>query len=100
MRLLEGPAADEVVTDPIVITGRLPADRHGYDWPELYIDRTRVATLGDAIVDRDRFVLILDVPYLTEGAHVLSLGPAADASRPATPGQSRRTFHFWRAPES
>ncbi len=102
---VESPAEGEVVTDPLVVTGRLPPGAmqgvNGHR-PLLYIDRTPVSNLTEAVVADGRFLLVLPVPYLSEGAHVLSLRLAEQGtSAPpglADPGWSRRTFHFWHCP--
>ena len=100
---IERPAEGEVVTDPLVVTGRLPPgswtmESAGGRRPLLYIDRTPVSDLGDAVFTGDRFLLVQPVPYLSEGAHVLSLG-LGRKGEPAEPGWSRRTCHFRHRPE-
>ncbi len=96
----EGPASAEllwppegaVVTDPLPIRGRLP---NGGPPPDLVIDRQFVVPLRDAAVwNSEEFLAVLDVPFLTEGAHLLSLRPRGE-----TGDDSMRTIHFWR-PES
>ncbi len=109
---IERPGEGEVMTDPLIITGRLPPGFQTMDQPPLasantsvngnrpllYIDRTPVSDLSEAVTADGRFLLVLPVPYLSEGAHVLSMG-LADPGTPAQPGWSRRTFHFRQGPE-
>ncbi len=118
---IERPCEGEMVTDPLVITGRLPSGtwfqdespgtsairsaRHGGARARgkdhrllLYIDRTPVSDLEDAVTADGSFLLVLPVPFLSEGAHVLSMG-FGEPGKPAEPGWSRRTFHFRQSPE-
>ncbi len=101
---IERPAEGETVTDPLMVIGRLPPgsrirDATNGQRPLLYIDRTPVSDLSDAVVAGGRFQLMLPVPYLTEGAHILSLRLAREEES-AEPGWSRRTCHFRRRPEA
>jgi len=96
---LTTPRQGNVVTLPLVVTGHLPRlgrarlPRVGRRLrPELLVDSTPVAHLGRAALDGGRFVLVVDAPYVTEGAHVLSLR----MDREPLPGWSRRTVHLWR----
>ncbi len=118
---IERPCEGETVTDPLVITGRLPSGtwlqerspapsairsaRHGGAGTRgkdhrllLYIDRTPVSDLEDAVTADGSFLLVLPVPYLSEGTHVLSMG-FGEPGKPAEPGWSRRTFHFRPGPK-
>ncbi len=96
---IERPAEGEVVTDPLVITGRLPPGSRTLEHrPLLYIDRTLVSDLSGAVIVDGRFLLVLPVPYLSEGAHILSMH-VGDPGTPAQPGRSRRTCHFRQSPE-
>ncbi len=95
---LTSPCDGSVVTDPIVVTGSAPrawwratVDR-GRCRPSLCLDREPVAVLEDAVIDRGRFALLLPVPYLTEGEHILSLVGKGMRG----PGASRRSVSFWR----
>lgn len=100
---LDGPHDGEVVTDPLVVTGRLPrrmalrGERAigSLSQVEVLIDRTPAITLGQTVRFYRRFVLQFSVPYLSEGAHILSL---RIAGHDAAPGWSRRTVHFHRPP--
>lgn len=98
---LDGPREGETVTDPLVVTGRvppwlaLPGDRtlRALDRIEVLLDQTPVATLGLVTRRGRRFALSVPVPYLSEGAHVLSLRKDGDGT---APGWCRRTVHFLR----
>jgi MoaA/NifB/PqqE/SkfB family radical SAM enzyme len=83
------PPEGGIVTDPLAIRGRLSkADPP----PDLVIDRQLVISMRDAAVWNSReFLAALDVPFLTEGAHLLSLRPRGE-----TNDDSMRTVHFWR----
>lgn len=83
------PPDGAVVTDPLAIRGRFS----GSVPPDLYLDRQFAMPLrGAAAWDTEEFVAVLDVPYLTEGAHLLSLrqGDGRD--------HSLRTVHVWKPP--
>lgn len=95
---IAGPRDGSVVTDPIVVTGSAPHARWRAPFggnrsrPSLFLDREPVAVLDHAVVGGGRFALLLPVPYLTEGEHILSL-----AERGARgPGASPRSVSFWR----
>lgn len=96
---IDTPAAGATVTDPLVVTGRLPllgpGRLGGGRPPALLIDHTAHPELAGAVTGGGRFVAFLRTPYLSEGAHVLSLGRSA--GRPEL-GRSRRTVHFRREP--
>jgi radical SAM protein with 4Fe4S-binding SPASM domain len=86
------PAEGAVVTDPLPIRGRL---LKAGPPPDLVIDRRFVVPLRDAAVwNSEEFLAIIDVPFLTEGAHLLSLRARGERS-----DDLMRTVHFWR-PES
>lgn len=98
---LATPRQGDVVTLPLVVTGHLPRlGRARLPWqgrrlrPELLVDSTPVAHLRWAALDGNRFAVVVDAPYITEGAHVLSLR----MDREPLPGWSRRTVHLWRPP--
>lgn len=97
---LDGPLDGETVTDPLVVTGRVRRwdPRRllfGGRWlPRLDLDSERLPELAGALIDGDRFVATVRAPYLTEGAHVLSLARGGDRG----PGWSRRTVLFRRPP--
>lgn len=97
---LDGPLDGETVTDPLVVTGRVrrwDPRRLLLDgrWlPRLDLDGERLPELAGALIDGDRFVATVRAPYLTEGAHVLSLARGGDRG----PGWSRRTVLFRRPP--
>lgn len=84
---LSSPSEGESTTDPLTITGTTPAGAYG-SIPEIAIDGVRVAQTGDAQFADGRFTLRLEVPYLTEGVHLMSLVGESDAA----PGWSRRAF--------
>ena len=95
---IASPRDGSVVTDPIVVTGNAPrawwraalgGDRSR---PSLCLDREPVAVLDHAVVDGGRFALLLPVPYLTEGEHILSLARRGTRG----PGVSTRSVSFWR----
>lgn len=98
---LDWPRDGVAVTDPLVLTGSV-ADRgmrrfFGLGrraWPHLMIDRTPIGLAEDSVVDGDRFVALLSAPYLSEGAHVLSLRSDVEPA----PGWGRRTVHVVRSP--
>jgi hypothetical protein len=95
---IRNPRDGGIVTDPVVVTGSAP---HGW-WrgalggfqtrPALCLDREPVSVLDDAIIDRGQFAYLLQVPYLTEGEHVLSLANRGTRG----PGASPRSVSFWR----
>jgi radical SAM protein with 4Fe4S-binding SPASM domain len=83
------PADGAVVTDPLPIRGRLP---NGGPPPDLVIDRRFVLPLRDAAVwNAEEFLAIIEVPFLTEGAHLLSLRARGESG-----DDSMRTVHFWK----
>ncbi len=100
---LEGPDDGEVVTDPLIIRGRLPAGRlrQRLDRIAVLVDQTPVELLSSAVIDGDRFLLVCEIPFASEGAHVLSLAPASggDAELQGL-GWDRRLCHLWRPPQS
>jgi MoaA/NifB/PqqE/SkfB family radical SAM enzyme len=97
--LIVGPEDGATITDPILITGCAPKYLRFFPrrvwWrllPDIIIGSESVASLGDAIFDGRDFALILQVPYLSEGDHVVSLAMAGRSG----PGWCRRTVRFWR----
>ncbi len=96
---LEWPLDGQSVTDPLIVVGRRAPGRR---WPwsngaagvRLMIDHTPVHDLAEAVVDGDRFVAFVPAPYLTEGAHVLSLQHGDGTGL----GWDRRTIQVWRPP--
>lgn len=107
--VIEHPAEGTVVTDPLVITGRLPWWGLGRRWTaatsELRVDHTSLLALANGIVAGSHFVLIIPTPFLTEGAHVLSIGERLSRKAGASPrsssiGRSHRTVRFHRPPQS
>lgn len=98
---LDRPLDGETVTDPLVVSGRLrrwdPRRLLGGFWlPRLQLDGDALPALAGAVIDGDRFVATVRAPYLSEGAHALSLARGGDHG----PGWSRRTVHYRRPPES
>ncbi len=87
---LSWPPEGAVVTDPLAIRGRLAA---GGEPPDLLLDRQFAIPLGVAALwNSEEFLATLRIPFLTEGAHLLSLrqGQGSD--------YSARTVHLWRPP--
>ena len=87
---LDWPNEGAVVTDPLVVRGRL---RRGEEPPDLVVDRKFSIPLRQAAVWESRdYAAVLDIPYLTEGAHLLSLrrGEGKDFGD--------RTVHVWKPP--
>jgi radical SAM protein with 4Fe4S-binding SPASM domain len=89
---IDWPGAGDVVTDPLLIHGRfLMSGALDY---EVMIDHTVAGNLNDATPhSRRNFTVAGDVPYLTEGAHVLWL-----RQRGQEQGWGHREVHFWRPP--
>lgn len=87
---IEWPRENAVVTDPIVVTGAVPVGTRG----EIVIDRAFPLPLGSvAVVEGGKFIAVLDLPFVTEGSHLVGLR--------ATPGgeiEAERTVHLWRPP--
>lgn len=81
------PADGAVITDPWTAAGDWPPDA---PLPDLWVDRSFRVPLG-SIAARvgGRFAAILDLPFLSEGAHLLHLG---ERDR----GWDQRTIHLWR----
>jgi hypothetical protein len=107
--VIEHPIEGTVVTDPLVITGRLPWWGLGGRWTaatsELRVDHTSLLAIANGIVAGPHFVLIIPTPFLTEGAHVLSIGErlsrkAGESPRSPSIGRSRRTVRFHRPSQS
>jgi MoaA/NifB/PqqE/SkfB family radical SAM enzyme len=93
--VLDWPLPGGLVTDPVVLTGRLPGPlrRQAHDL-DVVIDRTVVAHIGSgAVIANREFVISIPVPYLTEGAHIIRLRPG---QAPQHRGWAHRTVHFWR----
>jgi len=84
--LLDAPADGELITGPLAIVGRSAHRgelRHD-ELPEVWLDRTHLAWLGDvAMIDGDWCAAILPIPYVTAGAHVISLRPHGGGERDA-----------------
>lgn len=87
--IFDTPCAGQTLTDPLVITGRVWTDINDV---ELMIDETAIGLLRDiALTDLSSFTLSAEVPFLTEGAHVVWLRRRGFAS-----GSAHREFFFWR----
>ena len=85
---IEWPLDHAVVTDPIVVTGTVPDGADG----EIVIDRAFPLPLRKvAVVDGGRFVAVLDLPFVTEGSHLVGLRTA-----PGGEITAERTVHLWR----
>ena len=85
------PREGDTVTDPIAVLGKY--SRRGAP-PDLFLDRDMRIPIADCGVrSGGRFAATVVLPYLSEGAHLLSL---------RRPGQSRdidlTTIHMWRPP--
>lgn len=98
---LDRPLDGETVTDPLVVSGRLKSwdPRRllgGFGLPRLQLDGDGLPALAGAVIDGDRFVATVRAPYLSEGAHALSLARGGHRG----PGWSRRTVHYRRPPEA
>jgi len=96
---IDFPAIGSTVADPIRVTGIAPnsaqrkwANVTRRPYPHILIDRCPVAELSKDMLSGSRFEVSLEVPYLTEGEHLLSLAFPGDNR----PGWSRRPFSFWR----
>jgi len=90
---IERPRESEVVTDPLPVTGRVGHEGvSGEDSWDLVIDRGyRIPLASAAVSNAGRFTAILELPFLTEGAHLLSLRRRGDDT-----DVGLRTIHFWR----
>jgi hypothetical protein len=87
--LFEFPAPEATLTDPLVLSGTLPAGDPGD--LELTFDKKVTVALNEAAVcDGRRFAATLAMPYLTEGAHLIEVGRRG--SRPL----ASRVIHLWR----
>jgi MoaA/NifB/PqqE/SkfB family radical SAM enzyme len=87
---LEWPSDGVVVTDPLAVRGRLA---RGENPPDLVIDRDVSIPLSQAAVwESGEYAAVLEVPFLSEGAHLLSLR-RGDGEEFAV-----RTVHVWRPP--
>jgi MoaA/NifB/PqqE/SkfB family radical SAM enzyme len=79
-RLL-APADGELIAGPLVVLGdlpapwpRLPRKVHPSDLPELWMDGSLLVRLGDyALIEGSRFAAVIAIPFVTPGAHRLSL---------------------------
>ena len=87
---LDWPGEGASVTDPLVVRGRV---RRGEEPPDLVVDRRFTIPLRQAAVWEGRdYAAVLEIPYLTEGAHLLSL------RRSGGKDFADRTVHLWRPP--
>jgi len=84
---LTKPHDGQTTTDPLTVTGTTPLSHTGR-FPEIAIDDVRVGDLRSGAIGGGFFSLQLEVPYLTEGIHILSLVGERDRA----PGWSRRTI--------
>jgi len=84
---LDDPLEGSTATDPLVITGTVARESRR---PLLRIDRGEAIPLADvAYFSRGRFVAVLAMPYLTEGAHLVELLDEGENEGVV------RKFHFW-----
>ena len=87
---LEWPTEGAVVTDPLVVRGRFP---RGEGPPDLIIDKRFSIPLARAAVWKSgEYAAVVEIPYLTEGAHLLSL------RRGSGENFAVRTVHVWKPP--
>ena len=84
---LTTPHDGQTTTDPLTVTGTSPLTHPGR-FPVIAIDDVRVGDLRFGAIGGGSFSLQLEVPYLTEGIHILSLVGERDRA----PGWSRRTI--------
>ncbi len=95
------PYEGEVVVAPLILTGHLPADqpREHLDRFAVLIDHTPVELLSTAVVKDNRFRLICRIPFVTEGAHVVSFAARPeDGKKSPSLGWNRRLVHLWHPP--
>jgi MoaA/NifB/PqqE/SkfB family radical SAM enzyme len=87
-RLL-APADGELIAGPLVVLGELPSPWlpqprkvHPADLPEVWMDGSLLARLRDhSLIEGSRFAAVIAIPWVTPGAHRLSLArPAVGAS--------------------
>jgi MoaA/NifB/PqqE/SkfB family radical SAM enzyme len=89
---LSAPAAGATSIGTILVAGALAPGAHASMF-ELMLGYTPVANLGEATFSNNtQFRMRLNLPYLTEGAHVMWVRKAGDSSA----GWSYRDFFFWR----
>ncbi len=85
---IDRPARGETVTDPLVVTGIATAAARAWD---VMIDDCAIPSLD--LMEDGRFVASGEVPFLTEGAHVVWIrGRNGEAAE----GWDHREIHFWR----
>jgi MoaA/NifB/PqqE/SkfB family radical SAM enzyme len=86
-RLL-APADGELIAGPLVVLGemaspwpRLPWKIHPSELPELWMDGSLLVRLRDyALIEGSRFAAVVAIPFVTQGAHRISLAQPADAA--------------------
>jgi len=84
---IDWPLENAIVTDPIVVTGAVP-DGSG----EIVIDRAFPIPLASVgVVEGGRFAAVLDLPFVTEGSHLVGLRAA-----PGEEIEAEKTVHLWR----
>lgn len=84
--LLSTPADGDTVTDPWVVEGACPSD---LPLPDLWVDRSFRVPLESIAARRDgRFAALLELPFLSEGAHLVHLGEPDH-------GGDMRVIHVW-----
>lgn len=85
--VIEMPAEGELLSGPLVVVGRMPANGGRLDrkhLPEVWVDRTQVAWLRDsALVDGDLFAAFLPIPFVSTGSHVVSFRPQGGTEQDA-----------------
>lgn len=86
-RLL-APADGELIAGPLVVLGEMaspwpwqPRKLHPSELPELWMDGSLLVRLRDhALIEGSRFAAVVAIPFVTQGAHRVSLArPAAPA---------------------
>jgi MoaA/NifB/PqqE/SkfB family radical SAM enzyme len=91
--MIRWPQAGDVVTDPLVVTGRRLTRDHAVRW-EMMIDREQVGYVDEScLTESGAFVVHGPVPYLTEGVHVLWF---RERGRADGRGWGHREVHFRR----
>lgn len=93
--MLELPSDGGLVDGSLVLVGRREPGLWGpllrAAIPEVYVDETWVSTREHLVIDRHWFAAVVPVPFVTTGAHRLSLRPAGGS---AADGWAHRWLQF------